>query len=114
MGGKIKSFLTCCKGAKMRLCMNNDTKKKIEANFGPVESFSRASTTRSTRSSCSSWSTRSSRVQMKSTGGEPFNNVVFHDLSSISVFLNICNLISNVYCEIAVAKCFYGIKWKLK
>merc|ERR1712073_150862 len=25
--GKIKSFLTCCKGAK----------KKIEANFGPVE-----------------------------------------------------------------------------
>merc|ERR1712079_936159 len=25
--GKIKSFLTCCKGAKMR----------IEANFGPVE-----------------------------------------------------------------------------
>merc|ERR1712193_400165 len=35
--GKIKSFLTCCKGAKMRLCMNNDTKKKIEANFGPVE-----------------------------------------------------------------------------
>merc|ERR1712018_242689 len=34
---KIKSFLTCCKGAKMRLCMNNDTKKKIEANFGPVE-----------------------------------------------------------------------------
>merc|ERR1711994_924722 len=35
--GKIKSFLTCCKGAKMRLCMNNDTKKKIEANFGPVK-----------------------------------------------------------------------------
>merc|ERR1711878_247693 len=35
--GKIKSFLTCCEGAKMRLCMNNDTKKKIEANFGPVE-----------------------------------------------------------------------------
>merc|ERR1712193_533464 len=35
--GKIKSFLTCCKGVKMRLCMNNDTKKKIEANFGPVE-----------------------------------------------------------------------------
>merc|ERR1712241_21952 len=35
--GKIESFLTCCKGAKMRLCMNNDTKKKIEANFGPVE-----------------------------------------------------------------------------
>merc|ERR1711863_92367 len=35
--GKIKSFLTCCKGAKMRLCMNNDTKQKIEADFGPVE-----------------------------------------------------------------------------
>ena len=35
--GKIKSFLTCCKGAKMRLCMNNDTKKKIEGNFVPVE-----------------------------------------------------------------------------
>merc|ERR1739846_253943 len=35
--GKVKSFLTCKKSAKMRLCMNQDTKKKIETNFGPVE-----------------------------------------------------------------------------
>merc|ERR550534_968984 len=35
--GTVKSFMTCCKTAKMRLCMNQDTKKKIETNFGPVE-----------------------------------------------------------------------------
>merc|ERR1712241_1404301 len=35
--GKIKSFMNCCKSAKMKLCMNQDTKKKIEDNFGPVE-----------------------------------------------------------------------------
>jgi len=35
--GTVKSFMTCCKSAKMRLCMNQDTKKKIETNFGPVE-----------------------------------------------------------------------------
>merc|ERR1712209_18056 len=34
---KIKSFMSCCKSAKMKLCMNQDTKKKIETNFGPVE-----------------------------------------------------------------------------
>merc|ERR1712137_1296961 len=28
--GKIKSFMSCCKSAKMKLCMNQDTKKKIE------------------------------------------------------------------------------------
>merc|ERR1712025_1032798 len=27
--GKIKSFMSCCKSAKMKLCMNQDTKKKI-------------------------------------------------------------------------------------
>jgi len=35
--GTVKSFMTCTKSAKMRLCMNQDTKKKIETNFGPVE-----------------------------------------------------------------------------
>ena len=35
--GTVKSFMTCCKTAKMRLCMNQDTKKKIETNFGPVQ-----------------------------------------------------------------------------
>merc|ERR1712227_895202 len=34
---KIKSFMSCCKSAKMKLCMNQDTKKKIDTNFGPVE-----------------------------------------------------------------------------
>merc|ERR1711884_33199 len=35
--GKIKSFMNCCKSAKMKLCMSQDTKKKIETNFGPVD-----------------------------------------------------------------------------
>jgi len=35
--GKIKSFMSCCKSAKMKLCMYQDTKKKIETNFGPVD-----------------------------------------------------------------------------
>merc|ERR1712193_314831 len=35
--GKIKSFMNCCKTAKMKLCMSQDTKKKIETNFGPVD-----------------------------------------------------------------------------
>ena len=35
--GKIKSFMNCCKTAKMKLCMYQDTKKKIETNFGPVD-----------------------------------------------------------------------------
>ena len=35
--GKIKSFMSCCKSAKMKLCMNQDTKAKIETNFGPVD-----------------------------------------------------------------------------
>merc|ERR1711910_176838 len=35
--GKIKSFMKCCKSAKMKLCMYQDTKKKIETNFGPVD-----------------------------------------------------------------------------
>merc|ERR1719219_3377150 len=35
--GKIKSFMDCCKSAKMKLCMQQDTKKKIEDNFGSLE-----------------------------------------------------------------------------
>ena len=35
--GQIKSFMGCCKDAKQKLCMNQDTKNKIETNFGPVE-----------------------------------------------------------------------------
>merc|ERR1712241_1230120 len=35
--GKIKSFMNCCKSAKTKLCMYQDTKKKIETNFGPVD-----------------------------------------------------------------------------
>merc|ERR1711993_161239 len=35
--GKVKSFMNCCKSAKMKLCMYQDTKKKIETNFGPVD-----------------------------------------------------------------------------
>merc|ERR1719454_2715816 len=35
--GKIKSFMNCCESAKMKLCMYQDTKKKIEENFGPLD-----------------------------------------------------------------------------
>jgi len=35
--GKIKSFMDCCKSAKRKLCINQDTKAKIETNFGPVD-----------------------------------------------------------------------------
>merc|ERR1711936_698286 len=34
--GQIKSFMSCCKNAKQKLCMNQDIKNKIETNFGPV------------------------------------------------------------------------------
>merc|ERR1712033_80329 len=35
--GQIKSFMSCCKNAKQKLCMNQDIKNKIESNFGPVD-----------------------------------------------------------------------------
>jgi len=35
--GRIKSFMSCCKSSKQKLCMNQDIKNKIETNFGPVE-----------------------------------------------------------------------------
>merc|ERR1712179_365780 len=34
---QIKSFSKCCMKNKSTLCMNQDIKKKIEANFGPLE-----------------------------------------------------------------------------
>jgi len=34
---KVKSFSKCCSKAKSKLCMNQDIKKKIESNFGPME-----------------------------------------------------------------------------
>jgi len=34
---EIKSFRKCCYKAETRLCMNQDIKKKIETNFGPLE-----------------------------------------------------------------------------
>merc|ERR1712002_855201 len=34
---EIKSFKKCCAKGETRLCMNQDIKKKIEANFGPLE-----------------------------------------------------------------------------
>merc|ERR1711937_55866 len=35
--GRVKSFMSCCKNAKQKLCMNQDIKNKIESNFGPVD-----------------------------------------------------------------------------
>jgi len=35
--GRVKSFMSCCKNAKQKLCMNQDIKNKIETNFGPVD-----------------------------------------------------------------------------
>jgi len=34
---EIKMFFKCCSKAKTKLCMNQDIKNKIEANFGPLE-----------------------------------------------------------------------------
>jgi len=34
---QIKTFWKCCTKAENKLCMNQDIKKKIEANFGPLE-----------------------------------------------------------------------------
>jgi hypothetical protein len=35
--GRVKSFMSCCQTSKQKLCMNQDIKNKIEANFGPVD-----------------------------------------------------------------------------
>merc|ERR1711874_782385 len=35
--GKIKSFMDCSKSARMKLCMYQDTRRKIEDNFGPMD-----------------------------------------------------------------------------
>lgn len=34
---EVKAFMKCCHKAKSNLCMNQDIKKKIESNFGPLE-----------------------------------------------------------------------------
>jgi len=36
---QIKQFTKCCKEGKQRLCMNQDTKNKIESNFGPIKTI---------------------------------------------------------------------------
>merc|ERR1712130_777527 len=33
----VKMFSKCCEKAKMKLCMHQDIKKKVESNFGPME-----------------------------------------------------------------------------
>ena len=38
--GEVKSFMKCCKSAKMRLCMNQDTKKKIGRHTSELQSHS--------------------------------------------------------------------------
>jgi hypothetical protein len=35
--GEVKAFLMCCGKAKSKLCMHQDIKQKVEANFGPME-----------------------------------------------------------------------------
>jgi hypothetical protein len=35
--GEIKMFMKCCAKSKTKLCMNQDIKKKVESNFGPME-----------------------------------------------------------------------------
>merc|ERR1712154_559826 len=37
--GQVKTFIKCCRDGKQKLCMNQDTKNKIEANFGPIKSI---------------------------------------------------------------------------
>merc|ERR1712123_124432 len=36
---QIKLFTKCCKEGKQSLCMNQDTKNKIESNFGPIKTI---------------------------------------------------------------------------
>merc|ERR1712212_373721 len=36
---QVRTFMKCCKEGKRRLCMNQDTKNKIESNFGPINSI---------------------------------------------------------------------------
>jgi len=36
---QIKQFVKCCKDGKQKLCMNQDTKNKIESNFGPIKTI---------------------------------------------------------------------------
>jgi len=35
--GEVKMFSKCCDKAKMKLCMHQDIKNKVESNFGPME-----------------------------------------------------------------------------
>jgi hypothetical protein len=35
----VKTFMKCCKEGKQKLCMNLDTKNKIESNFGPIKTI---------------------------------------------------------------------------
>merc|ERR1712106_704723 len=32
-----RTFMKCCKEGKQKLCMNQDTKNKVESNFGPIK-----------------------------------------------------------------------------
>jgi hypothetical protein len=34
---KIKTFMKCCKYSKMKTCMYQDIRQKIETNFGPID-----------------------------------------------------------------------------
>jgi len=36
---QVKTFMKCCKEGKQKLCMNQDTKNKIESNFGPIKTI---------------------------------------------------------------------------
>merc|ERR1712106_122797 len=33
----VKTFMKCCKEGKQKLCTNQDTKNKVESNFGPIK-----------------------------------------------------------------------------
>merc|ERR1719237_231970 len=35
--GEVEMFSKCCEKAKMKLCMHQDIKNKVESNFGPME-----------------------------------------------------------------------------
>merc|ERR1712024_101105 len=37
--GEIKMFMKCEMRSKMKLCMNQDVKNKVESNFGPMQSI---------------------------------------------------------------------------
>merc|ERR1712096_255270 len=65
--GRIKSFMGCCDKAKMKLCMHQDIKTKIETNFGPVDEILASFNNQLSGTTCLPWCTSCCRGMRTST-----------------------------------------------